>query len=126
MLAGAVRVLNKLILSARKAKLTRSQHVMFLLADIITWCEVGAALCLKAAKARAGDGAGPEFLKACARIFARQAVEKAKLNGVRIAKGCGKNLADAAAEFDAINMDVLLKEYMRDMDFVAGELTARV
>lgn len=125
MLAGGFRLLNRLILSGRKARLTRSQHVMFLLADIITWCEVGAALCLKAAKAQVGDGGKPEFLQACARLFVIEAVEKTYLNGLRIAKGCGQNLADAAEEFEAVNMDALLEGYLQDMDFVAGELTAR-
>ena len=48
LLAMAVRILNDVTFSVRKNKLTKSQYIMFLLADMMTWAEVGNALCLKA------------------------------------------------------------------------------
>jgi alkylation response protein AidB-like acyl-CoA dehydrogenase len=38
-LAPGLRLINEIIQAARKAKLTRSQYVMFLLADMMTWSE---------------------------------------------------------------------------------------
>ena len=73
--ARSIRLLNDVVLNTRKHKLTRSQYVMFLLADMMTWCEVGEALCHKAAAGQ-GHGRSPEFMKAVARLFAREVATK--------------------------------------------------
>jgi len=122
-LARAVRVLNPLIQSVRKNKLTKSQHVMFLLADMMTWCEVGCALCTKAAGKDHGNRSAV-FMKAAARLFAMEAADVVSRNGLRIAKGCGEPLAEAAAALEAVNPGDIVSGYMGDMDLAARELVA--
>jgi hypothetical protein len=59
---------------------------MFLLADMMTWTEVAKALCIKAAN-YAGKEKSPEYIKAAARLFVREAVEKVYINGLKICQG---------------------------------------
>ncbi|MEJ2535760.1 MAG: acyl-CoA/acyl-ACP dehydrogenase [Calditrichia bacterium] len=49
LLAQTIRAMNQVIMTARQCRLTGFQYVMFLLADMMTWCEVANALCHKAA-----------------------------------------------------------------------------
>ena len=120
-LAGALRVLNDIILSARKAKLTKSQYVMFLIADMMTWCEVGDSLCKKAADYQ-GKERSPEFMKAVSRLFVREAIEKVYLNGLKIANGCDTALDDITEKLNLLNLNTLMKNNLKDMDIVAAEL----
>ena len=122
-LAGAVRSLNGLIQAARKNKLTKSQHVMFLLADMMTWCEVGNALCTKAAGGKTGARSA-EFVQAAARLFALEAVETVARNGLRIVRGTGKDLADAFGALESLDPPGGATTYMEDMDLIARELVA--
>ncbi|MBW1786861.1 MAG: acyl-CoA dehydrogenase family protein [Deltaproteobacteria bacterium] len=119
--ARAMGVLNKIVPETRKHKLTRSQYVMFLLADMMTWCEVGEALCLKAAGAH-GTGEGP-YLEAAARLFAREAAEKVFVNGLKIVRGSGKRFEAAEEPLVSLNVGGALEGQLADMDLVAAELT---
>jgi alkylation response protein AidB-like acyl-CoA dehydrogenase len=49
LLAQTIRAMNDVIITARNCKLTSHQHVLFLLADMMTWSEIANALCHKAA-----------------------------------------------------------------------------
>ena len=120
--AAALRVLSDLILETRAAKLTRSQHVMFLLADIMTWCEVADALCRKAAAAGGGGRRPAGFLQAAARLFAREALEKTQRNGLKIALGCGKKLEGAAKQVAGLPVVPAMEGYLDDLNAVAAEL----
>ena len=124
MLADAMRVMNEVIQGARKAKLTKSQYVMFQLADMMTWAEVGSALCSKAASYEGGQPGTPAFMKAAARLFAREAIFKIQANGLLITRGCGKAMDDAAAKLSAFNTEQILAGSLMDMDLVSAELTA--
>jgi alkylation response protein AidB-like acyl-CoA dehydrogenase len=120
-LAKAVRALNEVVGDARKHKLTRSQHVMFLLADMMTWCEVADALCRKAS----GDEGGPRsagFLRSAARLFALEAVETVQRNGLRIVRGCGEELGEAARTLFDLSPAEGVEGYLSDMDLIAREL----
>ena len=119
--AVSLRLLNDLISSTRKQKLTRLQHVMFLLADIITWCEVGEALCRKAANYEGGVRS-KEYMDAAARLFAGQVVEKALFNGSKIACGCGEAMDEMLPKLKELDLRSTLKYYLKDMDKVALEL----
>jgi alkylation response protein AidB-like acyl-CoA dehydrogenase len=121
MLAGAVRALNEIIVNTRREKLTKSQYVMFLLADMMTWVEVGEALCHKAAQ-YTGKERTAEFMNASARIFMREAMEKVYLNGLKIGHGCGVSMEDVQDKLRSLDMDAAMKNNLRDMDFVADEL----
>ncbi len=121
-LAKAMQALSSVILSARKNKLTKSQHVMFLMADMMTWAEVGCALCHKAAVHTEDQNCSPGFLKAAARLFAREAVEKIYVNGLKIVSGCERRIDETAEELNSLNLGHALRDSLRDMDLVAGEL----
>jgi len=115
----AVRLVNRLIDEMHTRRLTRRQHLMFLLADMITHVEVGAALAKRAATDGNQDG-----LKCAARIFSH---ETAKLvaDGVRqIVLGSGGFSTDEAASlmtgpmFSAYNDSC--QNLMADMDTMAA------
>ena len=120
MLADALRLMNEVIQSARKEKLTKNQYVMFQLADMMTWAEVANALCHKAA----ADESGPIFMKAAARLFAREAIGKIHANGLSISQGCGTILEDVASKLNALNTEQILAGSLADMDIVSKELAA--
>ncbi len=121
--AKGIRAINSLIMAARSNKLTKSQHVMFMLAEIITWCEISSAVCQKAAVYKEGTRS-PDYVKACARLFAREAIEKVFVNGIKIAGGCGVALADVADELNALNLGEVVQNTLKDMDLVSAELVA--
>lgn len=121
LVSDCLRILNEAILNARKVKLTKSQYVMFLLADIMAWCEVGEALSQKAA-AYDGKERTPDFMQAAARVFAREVAEKVYLNGLRIACGCDKDMAELKEGLNSLDLTVAMKANLRDMDLVAKEL----
>ncbi len=122
LIADAMRTLNQIIFEARKKKLTRSQYVMFQLADMMTWCEVGEALCSKAASYQGDGGRSADFLAACARLFAREAVVKVYVNGLRIAQGCQEALDQALTSIEAMRLGQAMKGSLSDMDGIAAEL----
>jgi alkylation response protein AidB-like acyl-CoA dehydrogenase len=118
----AIRIINDIILAARKSKLTKSQYIMFLLSDMMTWCEVAKAMCKKAANYQ-GKEKSPEYMNAASRLFVREAVEKVYLNGLKICRGCEKELDDMSEKLSSLNMQELMKGNLKDMDAVSAELT---
>lgn len=123
LVSDCIRILNEAVLNARKAKLTKSQYVMFLLADMMAWCEVGMALCHKAATYK-GRERTLEFIKASARLFAREVAEKVYLNGLRIACGCDKDMDELKERLNSLDLMQAMKANLSDMDLVARELVA--
>ncbi len=123
-LAKALRAINTLVFNARKNKLTKSQHVMFILAEIMIWCEVGNALCHKAAVYEGGQDRSVDFTKACARLFVREAIEKVYFNGIKIAQGCGPIMDEAIEELNSLDVGEAMKGSLQDMDLVSAELVA--
>lgn len=121
-LGNAISLMNEIILGSRKSKLTKSQYIMFLLADMITWTEIAAALCKKAAGSN-DSAKSPEYLKASARLFAREAIEKVYINGLKICKGCETTIDDLAEKLISLNMASLMNNNLKDMDEVAAELS---
>jgi alkylation response protein AidB-like acyl-CoA dehydrogenase len=117
----AIQVLSDIVLAARKAKLVKSQYVMFLLADMMTWCEVGAALCHKAAQYD-GKERSEEFTRAAARLFGREVLERAYINGHKIAQGCSPLLDDLIDKLKTLDLGGAMRDNLRDMDLVAKEL----
>jgi len=101
--------------------LMRSQHAMFLLADMMTWCEVGAAFCAKAAHYD-GKERSSEFMKAAVRIFARDVAEKVFFNGLRITHGCCVTMDETAARLKALDMSQIFRGDLDDRDRVTEEL----
>lgn len=121
-LAQAVRLVNRVILDARKYKLNRSPYVMTLLADMMTWCEVGESLCRKAASYRGGQRWSPEAMKAVARLFVRSVVEKVWGNGLKVARGCELDLEGVEQSLESLDVGEAMKGNLEDMDLVSKEL----
>jgi alkylation response protein AidB-like acyl-CoA dehydrogenase len=122
LLAKTFRVLNDVILSARQCKLTGFQHVMFLLADMMTWCEVASALCHKSTDPEWETKSDREYLKACARLFVREAIEKVYINGLKIVQGCSETSDEVKKNLDALNVGLAMKDIITDMDLIARKL----
>ena len=121
-LADAISAMNTVILKARANKLTKSQHVMFLLADMMTWAETAKALCHKAAIHREGQARTPAFVKGAARLFVRETVEKIYFNSLKIGQGCGVAVPEIVEAAKGMPVDAILEGYLQDMDLVAAEL----
>ncbi|UCF65236.1 MAG: acyl-CoA dehydrogenase family protein [bacterium] len=124
LLAQTIRAMNAVIITARNCKLTNYQYVLFLLADMMTWCEVANALCLKAADAEAEIKHSSDYMKACARLFVREAIEKVYINGLKIAQGCDQTSEDVKKKLEALNVGLAMRDIIKDMDFIAAELVS--
>jgi alkylation response protein AidB-like acyl-CoA dehydrogenase len=122
LLSRAIRVLNEIILNARRHKLTRSQYVMFLMADMMTWCEVAEAMCHKAGTHR-GDGRSVEYMQAAARLFARESATKVYVNGLKIAQGYEEKIGEVLPMLKDLELSGVMISVLEDMDRVAAELT---
>ena len=122
MLAQAIGLLNELLLVARKLKVMRSQYLMFLLADMMTWAEVARAICLKAASGKGEGIYSPEFVSAVARLFAREATEKIYLGALKIIKGGQQETEELSEKLTSLSLDKVLKGTLADMDLVAKDL----
>jgi len=87
MVAAAMRGLNDTVQYMHAAKLTRRQIVMFTLADMMTVCEVAAALVEKAARYEREGHAEAEFFASMSRVFGRKAVRMVSDGAARCAAG---------------------------------------
>ncbi|MBN1356082.1 acyl-CoA dehydrogenase family protein [bacterium] len=86
-LAGLIRTLNAVVLAVHKAKLTRQQYIMFELAQIMTWVEVGAALIRKTASLSRSGASTAARLKIISRLFVLETVERAAVKLNRVVNG---------------------------------------
>jgi alkylation response protein AidB-like acyl-CoA dehydrogenase len=125
----AAGVLNDTIMLVHDNKLTRKQHVMFLLADMMTYVEVGASLARKAfALAKDGSQETVKY-KAISRIFADEVAQLVSQNALKILMGCGVFDQKAAYDFmEAHSYNQLVcssLNVINDMDLVADILFAR-
>jgi hypothetical protein len=85
----------------------------------MTWCEVGEALCRKAAAAQSRS---PEFMKAVARLFALEVATKVYVNGTKIAQGCEEIMTDVVPKLKELDLGAISAHCMADMDLVAAEI----
>ncbi|MDX9785489.1 MAG: acyl-CoA dehydrogenase family protein [Desulfobacterales bacterium] len=125
----AAHALNATIDLAHHHRLTREQYLMFQLADMMTYVEVGAALARKAARlTRAGDAAAEKFA-AMSRIFARETAQLITKNAMGILLGTDAIDEATIAEFKAaVSLDALVscqQGSLADMNLVADKLFAR-
>lgn len=125
LVAKALRALNEIILAARKQKLSKNQYIMFLQADMMTWTEVADALCRKAAGyQRSGRPRSPEFMNACARLFAREALQKVYANGAKILQGCDRTVDDLLGVLEGLDFPGSTRGFLQDMGQVSRELVS--
>jgi len=94
--ALAARALAGVLERARVARLTRHQHILFRLGELIAWCEGAGALARRAAALADGtlDPRAPRRFDAAqaaalARVFAREAARKIASDGLAHVVGAG-------------------------------------
>jgi alkylation response protein AidB-like acyl-CoA dehydrogenase len=132
--AGAAHhALAEILERARVQRLTRHQHVLFRLGELIAWVEGSAALARRASASLAGilpeksdRRFTPEALAAVSRVFAREAAAKVASEGMRWAVGADGVPTSERATFEAaLNLPVLHEVQaglVSDMDLVAAAL----
>jgi len=125
----AAGVLNDTIMLAHDNRLTRKQHVMFLLADMMTHVEVGASLARKAVTLSKNGNPEAEKIKAMSRIFAGEVAQLVSQNALKILMGSGVFDQKTAHEFmetHSYNQLVCSSlNVINDMDLIADNLFAR-
>ena len=125
----AAGVLNDTIMLVHDNRLTRKQHVMFLLADMMTNVEVGASLARKAVALSKDGSPEAEKFKAISRIFADEVAQLVSQNALKILMGCGVFDQKAAHDFmetHSYNQLVCSSlNVINDMDLIADILFAR-
>jgi alkylation response protein AidB-like acyl-CoA dehydrogenase len=121
--AQAAKTLNDIILFAHKKKLTKSQYVMFCLADMMTYVEVGISMARKAKSLSGQDPVQTKKTLAMSRIFANEVAEVVAKNTMKIVLGTGMTHGESMSEFGAgLSGDILAGSYrdlIKDMDTVA-------
>ena len=122
---------------ARGARLTRYQHILLRLGELIAYAESAGSLCRRAALSAEGrlhEKANPRFdataLAAMARTFAREAAAKIAEEGLRWVIGAGGvSDAEMAALAAAVGLPAIHRAQagrMADMDYLADVLYGRV
>ena len=133
--ALALSALAVVLEAARTGRLTRSQHVLLRLGELIAVAETAGVFAEKAAAA--ADGALAEkvpgrfdakTLAAMSRVFAREAAQKVALEGTRWVAGAAEPGTPAVAAVDAVPVAQILAEQaglVTDLDTVKDALYAR-
>jgi alkylation response protein AidB-like acyl-CoA dehydrogenase len=125
----AAGVLNDTIMLAHDNRLTRKQHVMFLLADMMTHVEVGASLARKAVALSKDGSPDAEEINAMSRIFAEEVAQLVSRNALKILMGSGVFDREKAHEFmETHSYNQLVcscPNVINDMDLIADNLFAR-
>jgi alkylation response protein AidB-like acyl-CoA dehydrogenase len=119
----AMRSLAALLERARLDRLTRNQHVLFRLGELIAWAETAANFAERAACSPSNAaGLEPATLSAMARLHAREAILKVAAEGLRWAIGAGQTDPGLSR---AVNLEAALAAQaglVEDMDAVARDL----
>ena len=134
--ALALHGLAEVMERARVLRLTRHQHILLRLGELIAYAESAACMARRAGRAadgqlheKASDRFTPEVLAAIARVFAREALIKVAQEGARwIAGSAQMNSAEIAAFEAAMNLPAALRAQaglLQDMDLVADHLYKR-
>ena len=134
--ALALHSLAELMERARIARLTRHQHILLRLGELIAFAECAASLAQRAAKFAAGDlheKTNRRFdaaaLAALARIFAREAALKVASQGMGLVAGAGGvSDAEMSAFENALRVQAIHRAQsglIADMDYVADVLWDR-
>lgn len=125
----AARALNDIIKLAHEKKLTRNQYIMFLLADMMTYVEVGASFARKASTLAPKGGREAEKIRIMSRIFANETAQLVMNNIRMILLGSGIFEQEEISGFmQKISFDTLIMSYfnvLTDMDRIADILFER-
>ncbi len=135
--ALALHALAEIMERARVARLTRHQHILLQLGELIAYAEC--AGCLARRAARSFDGKlhekadlrfDPQTSAAIARVFAREAAQKVAVNGLRYICGSSavgeKELAALEQTLGITNIHQAQAGLISDMDYIADALFGRL
>jgi alkylation response protein AidB-like acyl-CoA dehydrogenase len=129
--ALALECLAAVMEACRLGRLTRSQHILLRLGELVAYAECAAALARRAAAAAAGalpDKADRRFkpgaLAAVSRVFAREAAHKVAEDGLRWVAGASTG-ADLAAALPLDRVRAAQTGLLADMNLVADALYGR-
>jgi alkylation response protein AidB-like acyl-CoA dehydrogenase len=134
--ALALHTLAEIMEKARVAKLTRHQHILLRLGELIAYAESAGSLARRAARKSDGilnEKANARFdvtaLATLSRIFARESALKVALEGLRWVAGAGAiNDAEMPAFESSLGLTVIHRAQaglISDMDFIADVLYNR-
>lgn len=131
----ALHSLAELMERARIGHLTRNQHVLLRLGELIAWAECASSLCRRAQRAAAGQAhektdrrLGSEELAACSRVFAREAAHKIASEGVRLVAGGSEQANVVSGLGDALRLPEICNAQLgmiSDMNTMADALYQR-
>jgi alkylation response protein AidB-like acyl-CoA dehydrogenase len=135
--ALAMHALAEVMEKARAARLTRFQHILLRLGELIAYAECAGSLSRRAARSAEGrlnEKASMRFdataLAAMGRIFAREAALKVTEEGLRWVAGAGgvsdANMAAFEADLGLPAVHRAQAGLIADMDYVADVLYSRV
>jgi alkylation response protein AidB-like acyl-CoA dehydrogenase len=120
----AARALNQTILTAHEKQLTRSQHVMFCLADMMTYVEIGASLARKAVGVGHDNDSQRRKILIASRIFAAEVADLVYRNMLKILMGNGLfNQEDVLSILESISCQHLPFAWIKstqDMDQISA------
>lgn len=123
--ALALRALGVLLERCRLDRLTRNQHVLFRLGELITYAETAAVFAERAAlKPTQAIALDPQALRAMARIHARDAALKVASDGLHWAIGAGQTDPNLAGSLNLPAIYQAQAGLIEDMNVVAGKLVA--
>jgi alkylation response protein AidB-like acyl-CoA dehydrogenase len=133
--ALATHALAETLERARVDRLTRHQHVLLRLGELVAWVECAGSLARRAAAAFAGtldpkadQRLAPPVLAAASRVFARQTALKVAHDALAWIGGGGPEGGDAAALSVALGLPLIQRAQvglLADMDAVADALCRR-
>ncbi|MDJ0792510.1 MAG: acyl-CoA dehydrogenase family protein, partial [Acidimicrobiia bacterium] len=134
--ALAMAALAEVLEMARIHRLTRNQHVLFRLGELISWVEGAEALAVRAGRAKTGDlppKSDERFdasgLAPISRVFAREAALRVAQEGTRWVLGAADAGSIDAATFEkAVGVEAIRQAQdglMQDMDRVADVVYER-
>ena len=126
----AADALNQAIDLAHEQRLTKQQYVMFALADMMTYVEVGASLARRAfATVKNGD-ADPDKIKLISRLFANEVAQMVSQGILKIVMGCGACDLDMTNNFlqkiAYTELTASCQNIINDMDQLADIVFERV
>jgi alkylation response protein AidB-like acyl-CoA dehydrogenase len=133
--ALAAQALAGVLEACRAGRLTRNQHILLRLGELIAWAESAGALARRAAAAadgtlpaKADTRFGPAALAAISRVYAREAAHKVASDGLRWVRGASDattDLANLAATLRITEVHAAQAGVLADMDAIADVLYAR-
>ena len=121
--ALALRALAVLLERARIDRLTRNQHILFRLGELIAFAETAAVFAERSiSHPTEAMPFSPETLQAMSRIHARDAALKIATDGLRWAIGAGQSDPNLASSLHLPDIYAAQAGLLDDMDFVGKKL----